>query len=111
MRSEMKTLAESAKTKDDQLKKLASLKFWKFWKSSVFIFARFQILEYNKMAKDVHRSTYTKRILEIVANIKKQKQDINKVQKQSLNFQLSTLNLTFCFRIDFSRYEGSSKRH
>ena len=31
------------------------------------------------MVKDVNRSAYTKRILEIVANIKKQKNDIDKV--------------------------------
>lgn len=31
------------------------------------------------MIKDVNRSAYTKRILEIVANIKKQKNDIDKV--------------------------------
>ncbi len=32
------------------------------------------------MTKDVNKSAYTKRILEIVANINKQKQDINKVK-------------------------------
>ena len=31
------------------------------------------------MTKDVNRSAYTRRILEIVANIKKQKEDIEKV--------------------------------
>ena len=31
------------------------------------------------MTKDVNRSAYTKRIMEIVANIKKQKKEIDKV--------------------------------
>lgn len=31
------------------------------------------------MRKDVNRSAYTRRILEIVGNIKKQKEQINKV--------------------------------
>ena len=31
------------------------------------------------MTKDTNRSAYTKRIMEIVANIKKQKEEINKV--------------------------------
>ena len=31
------------------------------------------------MRKDVNRSAYTRRILEIVGNIKKQKEEINKV--------------------------------
>lgn len=35
--------------------------------------------EYERMAKDVNRSAYTKRIMEIVGNIKKQKVEIDKV--------------------------------
>ena len=31
------------------------------------------------MTKDVNRSAYTRKIMEIVANIKKQKQEIDKV--------------------------------
>jgi uncharacterized protein YdcH (DUF465 family) len=34
---------------------------------------------YNKLPKDVKRSYYTNRILEIVKNVKKQKIDIDKV--------------------------------
>jgi hypothetical protein len=35
--------------------------------------------EYERMTKDVNRSAYTRRILEIVQNIKKQKAEIDKV--------------------------------
>lgn len=35
------------------------------------------------MTKDVNRSAYTRKIMEIVANIKKQKQEIDKVNFQS----------------------------
>lgn len=38
-----------------------------------------QVTEYQNMVKDVNRSAYTKRILEIVENIKRQKNDIDKV--------------------------------
>ena len=39
------------------------------------------------MTKDVNRSAYTRRIMEIVANIKRQKEDIDKVfnQEKSLS--------------------------
>lgn len=38
-----------------------------------------EVVEYETMSKDVNRSAYTRRILEIVGNIKKQKEEINKV--------------------------------
>lgn len=38
-----------------------------------------QITEYETLPKDVSRSAYTMRILEIVGNIKKQKEEITKV--------------------------------
>lgn len=38
-----------------------------------------QITEYETLPKDVSRSAYTMRILEIVSNIKKQKEEITKV--------------------------------
>lgn len=44
------------------------------------------------MRKDVNRSAYTRRILEIVGNIKKQKEEINKVKK-NLVTRLSLLPL------------------
>ena len=40
-----------------------------------------QVSEYEHMTKDVNRSAYTRKILEIVSNIKKQKNDIDKVWK------------------------------
>ena len=39
----------------------------------------FQVSEYERMTKDVNRSAYTRKIMEIVANIKKQKEQIDKV--------------------------------
>ncbi|XP_015918105.1 coiled-coil domain-containing protein 22 homolog [Parasteatoda tepidariorum] len=42
---------------------------------------------YEKLTKDVNRSAYTKRIMEIVANIKKQKAEIDKVLFDTRNVQ------------------------
>lgn len=42
---------------------------------------------YEKLTKDVSRSAYTKRILEIVGNIKKQKAEIDKVLLDTRNVQ------------------------
>ena len=38
-----------------------------------------QVNEYEQVTKDVNRSAYTQRIMEIVTNIKRQNQDIDKV--------------------------------
>ena len=46
-------------------------------------FVFLQQAEYERMTKDVNRSAYTKRIMEIVANIKKQKKEIDKVVQVS----------------------------
>ena len=46
------------------------------------------------MTKDTSRSAYTRRIMEIVANIQKQKEEINKVEEMTLLFILS-LSLSF----------------
>ncbi|XP_072171444.1 coiled-coil domain-containing protein 22 homolog [Diadema setosum] len=59
LREKMKKVAEETRAKEDMLKQL--------------------VAEYERMAKDVNRSAYTRRILEIVANIHKQKDDIEKV--------------------------------
>ena len=40
--------------------------------------------EFERMTKDVNRSAYTKRIMEIVGNIKKQKMEIEKVYSNSM---------------------------
>jgi len=45
-----------------------------------------QVAEYEQMAKDINRSAYTQRILEIVSNIRKQNQDIDKVSCYGLCF-------------------------
>lgn len=39
-----------------------------------------QVTEYERMTRDVNRSAYTQRILEIVGNIRKQNEDIDKVK-------------------------------
>ena len=64
LRQEMKDAAEDAKAKDALLKDLAE--------------------EYKTMNKKITRSSYTKRILEIVRNIQRQKDDIAKVWPASL---------------------------
>ncbi|XP_025085148.1 coiled-coil domain-containing protein 22 homolog [Pomacea canaliculata] len=58
-RAKMKEVADEARQKDDLYKQLQS--------------------EYERMTKDVNRSAYTRKIMEIVANIKKQKQEIDKI--------------------------------
>lgn len=40
-----------------------------------------QVTELENLPQDVSRSAYTQRILEIVSNIKKQKEEITKVKK------------------------------
>ncbi|OWF47632.1 coiled-coil domain-containing protein 22 homolog [Mizuhopecten yessoensis] len=58
-RVRMKEVADDARHKDEHLKQL--------------------VAEYERMTKDVNRSAYTQRIMEIVSNIKKQKDGINTV--------------------------------
>ncbi|CAH1778226.1 unnamed protein product [Owenia fusiformis] len=58
-REKMKDVAADARTKEDIYKQL--------------------VTEYERMTKDVNRSAYTRRIMEIVSNIKKQKQEIDKI--------------------------------
>ncbi|KAK3700428.1 hypothetical protein QZH41_015291, partial [Actinostola sp. cb2023] len=59
LRSKMKEVAEDARSKDDMYKQL--------------------VVEFEQMSRDVNRSAYTRRILEIVGNIKKQKEEISKI--------------------------------
>ena len=53
--------------------------YWVITISLIIPLVFFQVVEYETMSKDVNRSAYTRRILEIVGNIKKQKEEINKV--------------------------------
>nr|XP_032828174.1 coiled-coil domain-containing protein 22 isoform X2 [Petromyzon marinus] len=59
MRVKMKSTAEEVRSKEDLHRQLAA--------------------DYESMPKDVARAAYTQRILEIVANIKRQKEEIGKV--------------------------------
>lgn len=59
LREKMKEVADEARGKEELHKQL--------------------IAEYETLGKDVNRSAYTRRILEIVGNIKKQKEEINKI--------------------------------
>ncbi|PFX20789.1 Coiled-coil domain-containing protein 22-like [Stylophora pistillata] len=59
LREKMKEVADEARGKEELHKEL--------------------IAEYETLGKDVNRSAYTRRILEIVGNIKKQKEEINKI--------------------------------
>lgn len=67
LREKMKESVEEVRSRDELLKDL--------------------VAEYQNMVKDVNRSAYTKRILEIVANIKKQKNDIDKILLDTRNIQ------------------------
>ncbi|XP_050417021.2 coiled-coil domain-containing protein 22 homolog [Patella vulgata] len=66
-RDKMKEVADEVRNKEDLQKQLQS--------------------EYERMTKDVNRSAYTRKILEIVANIKKQKQEIDKVLVDTKSIQ------------------------
>ncbi|XP_074619647.1 coiled-coil domain-containing protein 22 homolog [Acropora palmata] len=59
LREKMKEVAEDARGKEDLYKQL--------------------VVEYETMRKDVNRSAYTSRILEIVGNIEKQREEIKKI--------------------------------
>ncbi|XP_019852672.1 PREDICTED: coiled-coil domain-containing protein 22 homolog isoform X2 [Amphimedon queenslandica] len=59
LREGMKEVADETRLKDELYKQLVG--------------------EYERMTKDTSRSAYTRRIMEIVANIKKQKEEINKI--------------------------------
>lgn len=59
MRERMKEVADETRLKDDLYKQLVG--------------------EYERMSKDLSRVSYTRRMLEIVMNIQKQKEDISKI--------------------------------
>uniref|UniRef100_A0A671LK99 Coiled-coil domain-containing protein 22 n=1 Tax=Sinocyclocheilus anshuiensis TaxID=1608454 RepID=A0A671LK99_9TELE len=52
------------------------------------------LAEYETLSKDVSRSTYTMRILEIVGNIKKQKEEITKILSDTKDLQKEINGLT-----------------
>uniref|UniRef100_A0A672KUH3 Coiled-coil domain-containing protein 22 n=1 Tax=Sinocyclocheilus grahami TaxID=75366 RepID=A0A672KUH3_SINGR len=52
------------------------------------------VLNYETLSKDVSRSTYTMRILEIVGNIKKQKEEITKILSDTKDLQKEINGLT-----------------
>ncbi|XP_067948354.1 coiled-coil domain-containing protein 22 homolog [Watersipora subatra] len=80
-RQQMKSSSEETRVKDEQLKTLNA--------------------ELAGMSRDVSRSSYTKRIIEIVGNIKKQKHDIDKVLQDTkavqkdINLLTGKLDRTF----------------
>lgn len=59
MRERMKEVADETRLKDDLYKQL--------------------VREHERMSKDLSRGSYTKRMMEIVANIQRQKEDIGKI--------------------------------
>ena len=65
------------------------------WKHFLFLL---KIAEYETMRKDVNRSAYTRRILEIVGNIKKQKEEINKVKQFSTCWMYSRFALVLVYQ-------------
>lgn len=74
MKDKMREISEQARSKEELHKQLVS--------------------EYEKLAKDVNRSSYTKRITEIVGNIKKQKEEIAKVLTDTKALQKEINQLT-----------------
>lgn len=81
IRAEMKVIADEAKTKETALKHLSA--------------------EYEKMPKDTGRAAFTRKILEIVKNIRKQSDEISKVLQDTriiqkeLNTVSDKLNRTY----------------
>lgn len=67
MRAEMKRLIDEIRQKDERYKQLLEL--------------------FKSMPGDMSRSSYTRRILEIVKNVKKQKVDMNKVLEETRQLQ------------------------
>lgn len=74
LKDKMREISEQARSKEELHKQLVS--------------------EYEKLAKDVNRSSYTKRITEIVGNIKKQKEEIAKVLIDTKSLQKEINQLT-----------------
>lgn len=74
MRAEMKVLVAEIQTKDEQYKALLE--------------------QFSKLPKDVSRSVYTKRIMEIVKNVKKQKIDIDKILLDTKQLQKEINRIT-----------------
>lgn len=73
-KDKMREIKEQARSKEELYKQLVS--------------------EYEKLPKDVNRSAYTKRITEIVGNIKKQKEEIAKVLLDTRSLQKEINQLT-----------------
>ncbi|ODM96473.1 Coiled-coil domain-containing protein 22 [Orchesella cincta] len=67
LKSQLKQMGQEAQTKEAVYTKL--------------------LAEYEKMSKDLSRSSYTRRITEIIGNIKKQKKEINKVLQDTKQIQ------------------------
>lgn len=81
LREKMKEVAEETKGKEESYKQLLE--------------------DYKKMTRELNRSAYTRRIMEIVDNIRKQKEDIEKVLietrslQKEINQASGKLNRTF----------------
>ncbi|GAB1601523.1 coiled-coil domain-containing protein 22 homolog [Argonauta hians] len=80
-REKMKDIASETRSKEELRKQL--------------------VHEFEKMTKDVNRSSYTRRIIEIVSNIKKQNAEIDKILidtkalQKEINFLTGKLDRTF----------------
>lgn len=66
--------------------------------------------DYEKMTDGLKRSAYTQRILEIVASIKKQNQEIDKVQSLGIFNKLFNLNYILGFLAGHFGHQVSSER-
>ena len=74
MRERMKEVADETRLKDDLYKQLVG--------------------EYERMSKDLSRVSYTRRMMEIVLNIQKQKEDIGKILGDTRQVQKEINQLT-----------------
>lgn len=74
MRERMKEVADETRLKDDLYKQL--------------------VREHERMSKDLSRGSYTKRMMEIVVNIQRQKEDINKILGDTRHVQKEINQLT-----------------
>uniref|UniRef100_A0A673FZT3 Coiled-coil domain-containing protein 22 n=1 Tax=Sinocyclocheilus rhinocerous TaxID=307959 RepID=A0A673FZT3_9TELE len=82
--SEIKDLHDKIRQSAEEAKK----------KESVYKQLVRNLAEFETLSKDVSRSTYTMRILEIVGNIKKQKEEITKILSDTKDLQKEINGLT-----------------
>uniref|UniRef100_A0A4W4FIT9 Coiled-coil domain-containing protein 22 n=1 Tax=Electrophorus electricus TaxID=8005 RepID=A0A4W4FIT9_ELEEL len=87
---EIKDLHDKIRQSAEEAKKKESLMYLNLLHPVLLV----QIAEYDTLPKDVSRSAYTMRILEIISNIKKQKEEITKILSDTKELQKEINGLT-----------------